>query len=1480
MPMTLRTILIVDDAVEDRVLLRRLLARNKEYQYQFIEADKGTQALELCRLERPDCVLLDYHLPDSSGTEILQAIVAEFGLNNFPIVMLSGNSEFSMAVAALHIGAQDFLIKDHLSAEVLHRAVSNAIEKVALHKRQTQAEQEMRESAARYQLALTAGRMGTWETDFVTKIRTWSKEGMALFGLALVDGRGQVGGEADEYRLALHPDDRHLVQQFHELADKQDSFAAEYRIVRPDGTNLWLAGRGLVAARGPDGKAQRLVSIMADVTEPKMAEDKVRVSEIRYRRLFEAAHDGVLLLDPDTCKITDANPFMTRLLGYSHDQLVGKELFEIGLLRDEAASQEMFQKLKKEHQVRYEDLPLQSQQGQHQQVEVVANLYEEDGHLVIQCNIRDITERKQTEQKLRMSEERLRMAAQTSGFGIHDYDAVNKISTWSPELFDICGIELGTPITMDVINNLNHPDDRERIDKAIQVSLDPSGTGEFVEEVRILRADTGEIRWLNNRGQTFFAGDGRERRAIRNLGVVIDITDRKRTELNLAFLADVLKDLTGLISADEVMRVAGTRIASYLNLSSCVFVEINTALDEALVIYDHHPVGAPGLVGSYRLADFHTAQERQQLNVGQKIVIQDVRHGPRSVEAAGAFEALGIRALVTVPYISDGEWKFALSAQRALPYQWRKDESELMFELAAQIYVRLERARAEEALRKSEDRFRALFNSIDEGFCIIEMIFDAEQKPVDYRFMQANPALERLTGLTGALGKTARELVPDLEAFWFETYGKVALTGEAVRFENKSESMNRWFDVYASRIGDAPSSRVAIVFNNITERKQAEEQIRRANERFRIAEEASNGFIYDLDRATEVEVRSDGFTKVLGYTNGEFPKGGTAWETLIHPDDVAYVRSATETLFASYETKAQIEYRLHHKDGRWVWVMDEYLKLHDEQGNIQRVVGSIVDITERKQSELALHESETRLRQLADAMPQIVWSNDVTGWVNYLNQQWFDYTGLSLDESLRNPNAPIHPEDRQVAEAAWAKNLALGEMFEYELRLRRRDGAYRWHLARCVSTRDATGQIVGWYGTSTDIHERMQAELNARYLADLGQHFASAADAVTLIETITRLTGKHFGASRCVLSEIDLERDVASVRNDYHAADLIGVAGEHKLTDFISEDVADYAAGRTVIRNDVRTNPRTAKTYETAFAPLNIRATLVVPLMRAGHWVASLAVMHHEMHDWTNDEIVLLRMVAERTWLAIENIRLQAETQALNSTLEQRVTERTLKLRESQTQLRKLSAYTDRMREDERTRIAREVHDQLGGSLTGLKMSLARVTKGRDADVDLATKVQNMSDQVDKLVQMVRRVASDLRPPLLDDFGLVAALEWQAQEWEKQTGIQCDLTLLSQEVALDRERRTAVFRVFQESLTNIARHAHATQVDVNLQSDDKLLLLVIHDNGNGIAAETLRLGKSLGLMGMHERMREVNGELEIQGVPGEGTTVTIRLALN
>jgi signal transduction histidine kinase len=239
-----------------------------------------------------------------------------------------------------------------------------------------------------------------------------------------------------------------------------------------------------------------------------------------------------------------------------------------------------------------------------------------------------------------------------------------------------------------------------------------------------------------------------------------------------------------------------------------------------------------------------------------------------------------------------------------------------------------------------------------------------------------------------------------------------------------------------------------------------------------------------------------------------------------------------------------------------------------------------------------------------------------------------------------------------------------------------------------------------------------------------------------------------------------------------------------------------------------------------------------------------------------------------------------AIVRALRETEHRRENQRTqVRLRRSLDQLRALTGHLRFVREEERTRIAREVHDELGQALTSLKLDLSWVSGKITGERALKRKIKAMSDHVDATIHTVRRIATELRPGVLDNLGLAAAIEWQTADFQERTGILCDVKIDVKQTIWDRELSTMCFRIFQETLTNILRHAKATLVEVSLMTVDSELILTVRDNGRGISEEEVVHAQSIGLIGMRERVAQVGGQVFFFGLPGRGTTVTVRVPM-
>ncbi len=215
-------------------------------------------------------------------------------------------------------------------------------------------------------------------------------------------------------------------------------------------------------------------------------------------------------------------------------------------------------------------------------------------------------------------------------------------------------------------------------------------------------------------------------------------------------------------------------------------------------------------------------------------------------------------------------------------------------------------------------------------------------------------------------------------------------------------------------------------------------------------------------------------------------------------------------------------------------------------------------------------------------------------------------------------------------------------------------------------------------------------------------------------------------------------------------------------------------------------------------------------------------------------------------------------------------------LRHSREMLRNLSSHLQTTLEEERAAIAREIHDELGQSLTALKMDIAWINPLRDVEA-LGQKKKSMIELVDHTISTVQHITAELRPSILDDFGLAAAIEWQVEEFQKRTGIACELSLGVLVHNPDRDRQTAMFRILQESLTNIMRHAEASKVSVRLAEEGGLFILTVGDNGRGFSVDARKNAKSFGLMGMEERTHPFNGDFRIITGPREGTIIIARI---
>lgn len=610
-----------------------------------------------------------------------------------------------------------------------------------------------------------------------------------------------------------------------------------------------------------------------------------------------------------------------------------------------------------------------------------------------------------------------------------------------------------------------------------------------------------------------------------------------------------------------------------------------------------------------------------------------------------------------------------------------------------------------------------------------------------------------------------------------------------------------------------------------SERQNAERKLRQREQLFQTLSAISPVGIFRADAAGKLIYANERWCNIAGMQVEA--AAGDGWFSAIHPSDRESVHAAWAR-FLQDESSFRLEFRFSTAPGNETWVLGEAAPERGRARSIVGYVASVTDISELKSAEAAMRASEERFRETFEqAAVGIAHVGSDGSWLR-VNKKLCDIVGYTREELLTMTFQDItHPEDLD-ADLAFVRQVLEGTIKTYSMvkRYVHKDRSIVWINLTVSLVRDPRDEPLYFISVVEDITEKQLAQ-DALRASDA--KFAAFMDNLPGYAYIKDASGRHEFANRAYEKLLRIES------RQWKGKTLDQLIEPGQCEDINRND-------RLIIEN------HTSLLVEEALAIEGQTYTLLSSKFpiddRSGSVLlggVSIDVTHRKETD-----------------------------RALRTTTDE---------------LRALTAHLHNVRELERTRIAREVHDELGQFLTALKLNLATLgreyAEGLSADQkrSFLDELNGMSVLVDNGLRAVRRIIRELRPEPLDNFSLGEALQWQAQEFKARTGIECSIDVHETEIDAKEDTSTVLFRVFQEALTNIARHAYATQVAATLAMSESSLVLTVADNGVGMESTTSLPRESFGLLGMRERIASLGGRLSIESRLGAGTTISVEIPL-
>lgn len=653
---------------------------------------------------------------------------------------------------------------------------------------------------------------------------------------------------------------------------------------------------------------------------------------------------------------------------------------------------------------------------------------------------------------------------------------------------------------------------------------------------------------------------------------------------------------------------------------------------------------------------------------------------------------------------------------------------------------------------------------------------------------------------------------------------------------------------------------------------QVNERLRRENEERRQAEQtlrtifasepecvkllAPDGTVQTMNPAGLAMLQADRPAQVVGQIAYGF----------VTPEHRDAFRELHEAAFGG--GSGRLEFEAVGLKGRSLWLETHVVPLRDTAGKVVSALGITRDITERRRAEAERAAIEERYRTLVENMPAVTYlaNPDATGSTIFMSRQVRDMTGFTPEEWCADPELwpnQIHPEHRERVLAEWVDSTGAGRPFRSKYRLLGKDGRLVWWRDEAHLVHDDAGRTL-YHGVVLDVTaEEAEVEGRTRAEARLSRNLNRLQRLFEITAAVNR------GADAGAVHELALDALIHGLGVQRASILMLDTAGAMRLvasrglTQAYRRDVEGHSPWtqadndpEPILITDVATATQLGPLRETILRE-GIGALAFIPIFKE-RLLGKFMLYYDAPQAPDAEDIQFAFTLARQIGLATERGRAERA------------------LHESHDSMRRLAEHLQLAREEERARIAREVHDELGQTLTALKLDLAWLKGRLVRRPELAGRVAETSGLADTAIRSVRRISTALRPVVLDDLGLAPAVEWLAHDVEARTGIRCLLGPPFEDLDAGGEVSTHIFRLFQEALTNVVRHSGATEVRITLGRSEGSLRGEIRDNGRGISLQQRADPQALGLLSMRERVRLLGGEIAIGAGPEGGTAVQFR----